>query len=177
MKIVDRLPYFIHRTEVAVGNERVRVKPYPIVVWVSLSAAGQSEWDSRAPVFPAILDPGNNHNFSIFRSQLLRWAGIAPDDLPMGGAVRERGNRVPLHAATIWLHSNQRGTREIRNKQPFPLILEEGIAVHPDEEGETPHLPLLGLRGLTDNRLQVVIDGANHHVTVGTARHWWWPFD
>jgi hypothetical protein len=64
-----------------------------------------------------------------------------------------------LHAATVWLHRNHRGSRTLAG-EPYPLILEEGIAVYQDEAGGAPHLPLLGLRALTDNKLQTVIDGA-----------------
>src|SRR5437867_12666575 len=114
MKIVDRLPYFTHRTEVATGSEKVRIRPYQIVVSVSIGPVGQLNWDSRTPAFPAILEPGNNHNFSIHDRQLQRWAGISPQLLPAAGAVREHGNRVPLHLATIWVHRNVRGARTLR---------------------------------------------------------------
>jgi hypothetical protein len=175
MKIVDRMPYFTRRTEVPVRGENVAVKPYQIIVWVSVGEAGELEWDPRTPLFPAVFDPGHNHNFGIFPSQLLRWAGIAPDALPLRGAVREGGTRMPLHSATVWLHRNKRGTRDVRG-EPYPMILEEGISLYPNEGEKAAHLPLLGLRALTDNNLVSTIDGDNQWVTIRTSRRWWWPF-
>ena len=111
----------------------------------------------------------------MFSSQLQRWAGIATALLPMSGAIREAGRRIPLHAATVWLHRNERGTRTAAG-QPYPLILEDGIAVYQAEPGGIAHLPLLGLRALTDNKLQTLIDGARLRVSIATASPWWWPF-
>jgi hypothetical protein len=175
MKIVDRIPYYKTATELTVKGESLTIKPYQIIVWVSVGEAGNLQWDSRTPVFPAIFDPGNNHNFSIYQSHLERWAGLVSEHLPVIGTVRERGVRRSLHAAVVWLHRNRRGTRDIVG-QPYPIVLEEGIALFPDEEEKAPHLPLLGLRGLTDNKLVSIVDGARKNVTIQTARPWWWPF-
>ncbi len=57
----------------------MRVKPYQIVVAVSVGLQVLWEWDPRTPCFPAILDIGNNHNLSISRGHLLRWAGLQPE--------------------------------------------------------------------------------------------------
>jgi hypothetical protein len=62
VKILNRLPYFKVSTTVTVRGATVRIKPYQIIVWVSISPV-DLEWDPRTPVFPAILDTGNNHNF------------------------------------------------------------------------------------------------------------------
>jgi hypothetical protein len=160
----------------SVRGEAVRVRPYQIIVWVSIGPRRDSAWDPRTPHFPAILDPGNNHNLLIYASQLLRWAGIRPESLPLLGALRERGRRVPLYAATVWLHRNLPGTRDVGEREPYPLILEDGIAVDPDEGASAPHLPLLGLRALTDNRLRTMIDGERRRLSIRTGAPWWWPF-
>ncbi len=174
MRILNCLPYSAEPTTVSVRGETVRVRPYQIVVWVSLNLRQVVEWDPQAPRFPAILDTGHTHNFSIRVSQLVRWAGIRPGALRALGAMRERGRRVPLHAARLWLHTNVRGTREIDTRDPFPLAIEEGIALYPDETG--PRLPVLGLRALTLNRLRSVVDGDRRYVTLRTALPRWWPF-
>jgi hypothetical protein len=54
VKILDRLPYSSEATFVSAHGGSVRVKPYQIVVAVSLQAL--LEWDPRMPRFPAILD-------------------------------------------------------------------------------------------------------------------------
>ena len=147
MKILDRLPYSADASFVAAPGTSVRVKPYQIVVAVSVSLWALRDWDPRMPGFPAILDTGNNHNLSISRGQLLRWAGLQPEALRIIGAMRERQKRIPLHAASVWLHRNRPRERAVGDQEPHLLKLEEGIAIYPDDIG--PRLPVLGLRALT----------------------------
>ncbi len=54
----------------------------------------------------------------------------------------------------------------MRDREPFPLKLEEGIAIYPDEIG--PRLPALGLRALTQNQLHVAIDPEQMRVSLRT---------
>jgi hypothetical protein len=143
---------------------------------VSIGPVEEERWDPRALPFAAILDPGNNHNFALGHAHLTRWAGLAPERLPPLRPIRERGQRIPVHAAALWLHANVPGSRRLRGSEPFLLNLERGIAVYPAGDPLAPRLPLLGLRALTDNRLITTIDGARRHVTIRTAGWWWWPF-
>jgi len=108
------------------------------------------------PRFPAILDTGNNHNLSISRGHLVRWAGLQPEVLRIIRAKRERQQRIPLHDASVWLHRNRPGERALTDQKPLPLNLEEGIAIYADDLG--PRLPVLGLRALTRNRIHLAID-------------------
>lgn len=118
MKILDRLPYSSDAAFVTAPIGSVRVKPYQIVVAVSVSLQALREWDQRMPRFPTILDTGNNHNLSISRGHLLRWAGLQPEALRIIGAIRERQQRIPLHAASVWLYRNQPGERAVRDLEP-----------------------------------------------------------
>ena len=89
--ILRHLP-FSERDDIAfVRGERVRVKAYQIIAWVSLSVKRVATWEPGTPTFPAILDPGHNHNFSIQEEQLIRWAGLRPETLPILGHAREGG--------------------------------------------------------------------------------------
>jgi hypothetical protein len=166
LKILDRLPYFSDATSVPAPGERVRVKPHQIIVSVSIGLRELLEWDPRTPSFPAILDTGNNHNLSIRKEHLLRWAGLQSVALRIIGAMRERQQRIPLHSASVWLHSNQPGERTLRDQKPHSLKLEEGIAIYPDDIG--PRLPILGLRALTQNQLYTAIDPERMHVSLRT---------
>ncbi len=175
MKILDRMPYLTVPSAVTVRGEAVRVKPYQLVVWVSVGARDASEWDARTPRFPAILDTGNNHNFAIGRGQLQRWTGLHPESLEASRAIWEGGKRVPLHAANVWLHRNRPKSREMHPyKYPYRLRIKDGIAIYPDESAF--RLPILGLRALTANELRTVIDGKRRQTTVSTASPWWRPF-
>jgi hypothetical protein len=164
VKILDRVPYSSEATFVSAPGGTVRVKPYQIVVVVSVSLPALLEWDPRMPRVPAILDTGNNHNLPISREHLLRWAGLQPEALRISGAMRDSQQRIPLHAASVWLQKNRPGERALREQEPHPLKLQQGIAVYPDDIG--PRLPVLGLRALTENQLQVAIDPVRMRVNV-----------
>jgi hypothetical protein len=166
VKILDRLPYSAEATFVSVPGGSVRVKPYQIVVAVSVNLQALPEWDPRMPRFPAILDTGNNHNLSITSGHLLRWADLQPEALRILGAIRERQQRVSLHAASVWLHRNRPGEQTVRDQMPHPLKLEEGIAIYPDDTGT--RLPVLGLRALTRNQLHVAFDPERMRVNLRT---------
>jgi hypothetical protein len=138
------LSYSAEKTQVPVQNETAEIKAYQIIVWVRLSI--HELLDPKSPSFPAIVDPGNNHNFSISEKHLVRWAGIQPALLKEHHHIREGGRKVPLRSAVLWL----------QGEEPFPLSLPEGIAVF-SEAG--PRLPILGLRALTQNKLRCLIFG------------------
>jgi len=156
MKILDSLPYAATASTENVQGETVAVRPYQIVVWVSVGIRQIVEWDQRTPRFPAILDTGNNRNFSISRGHLARWAGLQVPALRQLRTMKERDRIVPLHAARLWLHPNVSGERLPSGARPFQLSVEEGIAVYPDDTG--PRLPVLGLRVLTANKLLTILD-------------------
>jgi hypothetical protein len=166
VKLLNRLPYFTDPRFVAAPGGSVRVKAHQIVIQVSVSLPVLPEWDPRTPSFPAILDTGNNHNLSVRRGQLVRWAGLQPEALRTLGSMRERQLQIPLHAASVWLHGNVPGEGARRDREPHPLRLEEGIAIYPDDIG--PRLPVLGLRALTRNRLHLTIDPERLHVDLRT---------
>jgi hypothetical protein len=126
----------------------------------------------RIPLIPALIDTGNNHNFSIQGHHLLRWAGIHPSALPFLGDMRESGRTPSLHFANVWIHRNQGGRRELRAEEPVKLTLDEGIAVYPADGSNYPRLPLLGLRAIIENKLNLVIDGKRQHGSLRSPG-WW----
>lgn len=153
MRIIHRLPIAEEARTISVQGDGVRIHPDQIIVWVSLHLADVLEWDPKTPRLPAILDTGNNHNFSIREDHLVRWAGIRPAAMGMLGGIRERGKAIPLRAASLWLHANRAGGTEAAvDRQPLRLAVDEGIAVYPEDGSGHPRLPLLGLRSLLDNR-------------------------
>ena len=167
-KILDRLPIPTHDDLVSVRNETVRVRQTEIIVWVSVSVKSALGWNPALPHFPAIIDTGHTHNFSIQEQQLVRWAGIRPERLQVLGHVRQAGQRIPLHAANVWLHHNLRGQQDLlRDEPPYLLKLPRGIAVHSATESY-PRLPLVGLRAILSNRLHLAVDGERQQVTLRT---------
>jgi hypothetical protein len=70
MMILNRLPIASEPSLSDVHAGLVKRRPYQIIIRVSI--LDDQEWDPRAPSFPAILDTGNNLNFSIQAEHLSR---------------------------------------------------------------------------------------------------------
>jgi hypothetical protein len=166
MYILRQLPFRDAASFVEVAGEPIAIRPYQIIVWVSLSVS--EVLDADAPRFPAVLDTGHNHNFSIRERQLLRWAGIGADMLPQLGEILVNQREVPLLAVSLWIHQNRAGSNELLPRS-YRLDLPQGIAVYADETIGAPRLPLLGLRGLVTNELYLTIDGTHRWVSLRTS--------
>ena len=113
-RLIDGLPIPERPSEVVVRGERIRLRAHQIIVWVAISRRLDEPPRPTTAPFPAILDTGHTLSLSLQERHLIEWAGFRPDVLPPFGAARdrERGRRVELRAATIWVYRNQRGSRE-----------------------------------------------------------------
>lgn len=155
--ILRDLPFRERADEVSCGLERVPIKPYQIIVWVSLTARKVLELPPHVPRFPAILDTGHNHNFSIHERHIVDWARLSREQLPRRGRTTVDEEKISLHAAIVWIHPNVPGQRDQFTEQaPYCLELPEGIAIRPG--ADIPRLPLLGLRALVRNKLHFTMD-------------------
>jgi hypothetical protein len=174
-RLIDRVPVPERPSEVVVRGEPVRLRADQIVVWLAITRKlGEPPRPTAFP-FPAILDTGHTHSLSLQERHLTDWAGVRPNDLRPFGAVRDRdrGHRLELRVATIWLYLNQKRSRErLADRPPFPLGGTQGIAVYPGGV-EFPRLPILGLRAIAENRLVLTVDGGAREATLRTARRWW----
>jgi len=166
MKILDRLPVVDEPDRLEIHGQALKVRPFQIIVRVSLPEIAIR--DARTPTIPALLDTGNNHNFSIQENQLIRWAGLHPQSLPLLGAMREGGRAPSRRFANLWIHRNRFGSRDLTGGEPLLLSLKEGIAIYPDDGTSYPRLPLLGLRSIINNYLKLVIDGKRKHVSLSS---------
>ncbi len=153
MNILDSLPISEEPATIIVGAESVTIKRFQIFAWVSLQAS--------AP-FPAILDTGHSHNFSIIESQLAHWASLRPGQFKLIGTTRLKGEKLWQLQGELRVHRNRAGTQELAEGS-LPLILTEGFTLAP--EGSS-RLPLIGLRAIVSNRLVLRIDGKRHLVTL-----------
>jgi hypothetical protein len=155
MKILDRLPIGDEPETITVGAEAITIKRFQIFVWVSIQASSP---------FPAILDTGHSHNFSITESQLAHWAGVPSRQFKLIGTTRLKGEKLWQLEGDFRLHRNRPGTREV-GEGSLPLMLAEGFTLAP--EGSS-RLPLIGLRAIVTNRLMLRIDGKRRRVTLTT---------
>lgn len=131
-------------TTVSSPTGPVLVRAFQLVVSVRVCVGAKI---SRP--FPAVLDTGHSHNFSISESLMSVWAGFR---LPPVRSIRVNGIPVPIALADI----------EIEGQR---LTLREGITVFPQGHPGITRLPLVGLRALVRNRMKVLIDGDD--VTIG----------
>jgi hypothetical protein len=164
MKILDRVPIEKDPFLADVRGRPVRLRPYQIVINVSISDG--PIWDPHIPSFPALLDTGNNLNFSIQEAHLLLWAGIHPELLPSMRVVREAGRSPVLRSGAVWIHRNEPGRRTVKAVPPYRLAVEQGIAVYPTDGSDYPRLPLLGLRAILTNNLKLTVDGKRKHASL-----------
>ncbi len=174
--LLRQSPSYDAFTTVEVQGHRYRVFPFQILVWVSLGPKGLRDLDPRTPRFPAVLDTAFSESFLIHEQQLRSWAGLRPEHLRSRHQVfRAHGRQVPVHAANLWLHPNQRGERDLlASAAPFLLELHRGIGICGDSDFY-PRLPLLGARALRPTGLQVLLDYHKGRASVRTPRKFW-PF-
>lgn len=167
------MPFFDKSSEILVRRESVRLRSNQIILWLSLSRRAIPVGDPIRQPFPAILDTGHTHSFSIHDRHLHEWCGIRRESLPSLGAINDRGTHVTLHPVLIWAHVNKRGQRDlITQQEPFPIKATGGIAVYPGND--FPRLPILGLRAIAENGLVLKVDGRKRRATLRSP---WRPFN
>ena len=160
--ILDRCPFYEEATEVDTPSGPILIRAYQIVAWVGISVRG-----ALSRPFPAVLDTGHSHNFSIKEEHLELWTGLHAQEIQTIGHARMNKQLVELKAAAVAIYPNTPGGRDtLPGMSPHLLILTEGIAVHRAGDPLAPRLPLLGLRALVKNHLQITIDGSRKDVSL-----------
>jgi hypothetical protein len=166
-RLLRSVPFFEEETPIATPDGISAVRPYQVVIWISIAARSVVELPANAPRFPAVLDTGLNHNLSIRQEQMEARAGIS--SLMASGQVFIGARRIPLLAANVWIHRNRPGRRDDLLSDAFKLELAGGIAVYPRGTPSVARLPTLGLRSLVTNRLRLAVDGARKAVSLATS--------
>lgn len=168
--VVRNQPFFSTPSKVTVQGREVSVKADQIIVWVSLTAGGSTRLDSGTPRFPAILDTGHTHNFSIKEQQLIEWAGLDPRALTKLGEIRVGIERLPLFEVDLWLYRNQPGKSDLATgRAPVCVELDAGVAIYPRSMDTAPRLPLLGLRAMRLAGFRLTIDCDALRLTIRNA--------
>jgi hypothetical protein len=168
MKIIDRLPIPEKRGSLQFNNRYTTINRDQIVVWVSVHLSGALEPEVNTPKFPALLDTGNNFDFSLQDRHLREWAGIDHRVLFAVGESQIDGQVVKRLGAALWLYPNGPGQQEVANgKPPLRLKMARGIAVYPpDADPPGPRLPLLGLPALLNNDLDFWLDPQRRQISI-----------
>jgi hypothetical protein len=173
MKILDRLPITEKRTSLRFGDKYATVHRNQFLVWVSVHLSGVLQPEEDIPRFPALLDTGNNFDFSMQDRQLHEWAGLDPALLVVLGDIEINGQFVKRREATVWLYPDIPGRQEVASgRPPLRLRMAKGIAVYTQKTVPPgPRLPLLGLPAFLDNDLDWWLDPERRHITV-QSRTW-----
>ena len=138
MKIIDRLPIPEEGWKVPIPDGAEEVRPYQIIVRVSITAENVQDCPPETPTIPAILDTGNNHNFAIRQEHWDRWIHWAPRRI---GQINVSGFIVPLFEAKVWIHSNREGTVELSGGISLALRMDRGdrhLSINRDESRPPP---------------------------------------
>jgi hypothetical protein len=172
--ILRDLPFFVSSSTAVFQGRYIPIRSDQIIVWVGITEPDQTEFHPVRPFFPAVLDTGHTHNFSIREDHLIRWAGLDPRSLNRRGTVQIGDERLLLYKADVWIRSNVRGERDRPDdRAPFCLELDSGIAVYPRTLSAAPRLPVLGLRALRWANLHLTVNGRRRLVSLRTTRKSW----
>lgn len=183
--ILHDLPYFNvvseakfeAHTETSIDVYNISVKPYQIIVWVSLTKPllNADEFlalNPPSPRFPALLDTGLSHNFLIREEHLRDWVKKTLSDFPPLRPGKFNGVDVPLYEADIWIHHNRPGARDdFLDVPPFHVEPEDGIGVYPTATASLQNLPILGLRAIDFARLHLAVNADDRLVSLSIGSH------
>lgn len=123
-----------------VRGEPILVRANQIILWVTLAHQRFRFPNPYAIPFPVILDTGHTHSFALHERHLVEWAGLQPEMLDISGEVRDRGRRLFLRTANIWIHLNQsRDQNLLERHSPNLVEARRGIAVYPGRTPSTAH--------------------------------------
>jgi hypothetical protein len=111
--ILDRCPFYEEATEARTPSGPILIRSYQIVVWVGLSVRG-----TLSRPFPAVLDTGHSHNFSIKEEHLDLWTGLHVPEIKTIGRARVNKQLVELKDAAIAVYSNAPGERDLLQEKP-----------------------------------------------------------
>ncbi len=168
MKILDRLPITRNRGSLEFGGRYITVHRNQAIVWLSVLPPEVRTPEPNHPVFPALLDSGNNVGLSIQHRHLHEWAGVGMGLCEAIGELEINAQVVTRRAAAVWLYPNIPDCQDLRSGgPPFRLSMSQGIAVYDrDAVPPGPRLPLLGLPAFLENDLDFWLDPDRRQVTV-----------
>jgi hypothetical protein len=118
-EVLDRLPFEPHHSSVDTAVGPVAVRAFQIVVWLSFRLEG-----ILSRPFPAVLDTGHSHNFSINEALLESWLNLRIDQFRPRALTKVDGEKLPLRTAELVLHRNLPTTKAIgRGSQSLKALL------------------------------------------------------
>jgi len=139
-------------------QRRLRIGAFQLVVDVSLTLRNCLSLSENAPRFPAVIDTGHGHNFSIRESHLLDLAGLDLSTLPVERPVQVTDSHgktvlVDCYAAALWVHAGK------DQAPPIRLALDGGFSCYRSNGPVAgPPFPLIGARALSTGAVFLGVD-------------------
>jgi hypothetical protein len=149
----------------------MRVFHDQIIVWGSLTPLPAASPPMGFPVFPIVIDTGFNNAFLMQQRQTEVWTppGVFAQFFTNGLSLPIGRDRIPFWDAALWVYPNIPGTCDPDlASRPAWLDLPHGIAFTPSGSAFAKEKPLLGMRAIRFNRLQLRIDGQTQRVWIDT---------
>jgi hypothetical protein len=147
------------------------------VVSVSIAEVGTTGPGPSRPVFPAVIDTGFNGAFALRLEHLTKWAGYDLRSFTRLGFANSTRGFIERVGANIWLYRNVRGSRELVRNNPLLIEIDGGIQVllppPPGAVDARPEEPLIGMRALITNQLELRVDGKRRQFSLYCRRKWW----
>ena len=164
--ILQGLPFGPSAADFIADNQVIKIKPYQIVCWASLTNRIHPRLPTGSKRFPVLIDTGHSGSFCLHERQLREWAGIESAKLHLITQRRVNGIRSDVREAVLWIHANALGSSKLDSTRSAVRIeLPEGIEIAPASIGY-PRLPLLGLRTIASNSLNFIVNGKSKNVTL-----------
>lgn len=154
--------------------DRIDIRPPKIIVGVSITVPEEEGYHRGVFTVPAIIDTGCNRAFMIDKRHLELWAGVRAEYLPSDGKTRfHEGRPYRMYTADVHIHksSYKLPLSSHYPMMPYHLKSTKSITVmEPTTDEPDPRLPLLGLRALVANRLQLSVDTRSGSFTLTSSR-------
>ena len=110
--IIRRLPFIDQKQLLATATGTIPVYRNQIVLWINVAEPGAPEPGPESPKFPALFDPGTNHNFLIQEEHFWSWANLECSSLVKLDSIFVNQQSRPVYEANIWVFPNIPGTVE-----------------------------------------------------------------
>ncbi len=139
-----------------------------IMVWASLAPLSLLSPPPDFPVFPLLIDSGFNDSFLMQARQA--WSWMTPTvcrQLPQNRhRLPVQNAYLPNRSAAVWIYPNQPGSRDpSTHVLPVRLELEFGVTLVPPGP-YAREKPLLGVRAIRYNKLNIRINGQHQRVWI-----------
>jgi hypothetical protein len=154
--------------------ETIAVQPPKMIVGISITVSEEQSFPRGVWTVPAVIDTGFNGGLAINELTLGKWAGVKKEYLTVAPRQKlDDGREFDPCYGNVWLHKSAYKSPSSKHYES-PLLLEKLGAIHvmvsKDDEPCWPRLPVLGLRALLNQNLQLRMDPRQGSFVISAKR-------